>query len=228
MHVRHERQQAQISLIVFDDADATFAANETVKAKFRNNGQTCVCPNRIYIQEGIYEEFMEKLVNETKALLVGDPLDPKSDMSPILHPSSLKKTEEHLEDALSKGAEIIWKGKDLYHPTIVAGASPEMLLYTEETFGPIAAVTKFSTDEEGFRMANDTVYGLASYVFTKSLSRMENAISQLEYGIIGVNDGVPSTYQASFGGVKQSGFGREGGPNGLRDYLIEKFISRRC
>lgn len=214
-------------LLVFDDADPALAAREAARGKFRNNGQTCVCPNRFYVQEGIYTTFMDCFIAEVKKLKVGDPLDPASDLSAILHPSSLRKTVEHLKDALAKGAELILRGEDPYHPAIVANITPEMLLYREETFGPLAGIRKFATEEEGLTMANASSYGLAAYLFTNDLSRAERALQRLECGIIGVNDGVPSTSQASFGGVKQSGFGREGGPTGLRDYLVEKYVSMR-
>lgn len=212
-------------LLVFDDADLDQAAAGTVASKFRNNGQTCVCPNRIFVQDSIYETFLEKLKRETEKLKLGDPLDPQSDLTPILHPSAEAKVKVHVEDALSKGARAILKGDRPFDPCILADVSEEMVIYREETFGPVAAVIRFQTEEQAIRMANDTPFGLASYLFSENLSRCKRVIDGLQYGIVGVNDPIPSTYQASFGGVKYSGFGREGGPTAIQDYLVEKFVS---
>lgn len=212
-------------LLVFDDADIDSAASGTVAAKFRNNGQTCVCPNRIFVQDTIYESFLGKLKWETEKLTLGDALDPKSDLTPILHPSAQKKVKHHIEDALSKGARAILKSDHPYGPCILADVTKEMMIFNEETFGPVAAVIRFSSEDEAVSMANDTPFGLASYLFSQDLSRCKRVVDGLEYGIVGVNDPIPSTYQASFGGVKYSGFGREGGPTAIHDYLVEKYVS---
>jgi succinate-semialdehyde dehydrogenase/glutarate-semialdehyde dehydrogenase len=215
-------------LIVCDDADIKEAAEQTILGKFRNNGQTCVCPNRIYVQETIYEAFAATLIEEISKLKLGDPFDENTDLTTILHPASSEKVIKQIEDALQKGAiaEHIG-GRESYHPCILFDVTEDMLIYREETFGPLAALIKFKTDEEAVALANDSEFGLSSYVFTKNLDRAAKIVDALEYGIVGLNDGMPSTYQASFGGVKHSGFGREGGPTALREYLVEKFVSTR-
>lgn len=215
-------------LIVFDDADLNLAATQTIAAKFRNNGQTCVAPNRILIQEAVYEEFAERLIEKVKNLKIGDPNDPESDLSPFLHPASAEKVEKHIKDAADKGAIVKHLlGNGPCHPCILINSTPEMLLFREETFGPVLPLFKFKTEEEGLELANDTEFGLASYLFTQNLSRAERVAKELQFGIVGINDGMPSAPQASFGGIKHSGFGREGGPSGLREYLSEKFISTK-
>lgn len=214
-------------LIVFDDADIEQAVSETIVAKFRNNGQTCVCPNRIFVQEKIFEKFTKKLIEEVKKLKLGDPFDEASDLSAVLHPASVEKIRRHIADALGKGAKAELIGEEAYHPCVLTHVTPDMEIYRKETFGPVAPLIKFSSDQEGITMANDCEFGLSSYVFTSSLERASKAIELLEYGIIGLNDGLPSTYQASFGGVKNSGFGREGGPTALKEYLVEKYVSEK-
>lgn len=212
-------------LLVFDDANIDIAVAGTIASKFRNNGQTCVCPNRIFVQKSIYNAFLDKFAEETAKLKVGDPLDPQSDLSPILHPTAESKVKKHIADAQEKGAEIILQGSFPYEPCILSQVTSDMLIYKEETFGPVAAVIPFSTEREGVEMANDTPFGLASYFFSQDLSRCKRVASALQYGIVGVNDPLPSTYQASFGGIKSSGFGREGGPTAIKEYLVEKYIS---
>ncbi len=212
-------------LIIFQDAGLDHAIDEALASKFRNNGQTCICPNRIFVQRDIYDEFLDKFKKSAQALVVGDPLDPKSDLSPILHPSVLKKVRHHIDDAVAKGAEVVLQGKNLYDPCILCDVSEEMAIYREETFGPVAAVIPFSTEEEAIAMANDTEFGLASYLFSSNLSRCKRVADALQYGIVGINDALPSAPQASFGGVKQSGFGREGGPSAIYEYLMEKYLS---
>lgn len=212
-------------LIVFDDADIDKAVSGTILSKFRNNGQTCVCPNRIFVQEGIYVAFVEKLIDEIKKLRLGDPFDPKSELSAVLHPASIEKVNRHIQDAIDKGAKAELMGKEPYEPVVLSHVTPEMVIFNEETFGPVVPLIRFKGDEEGIAMANASEFGLSSYVFTENLKRANRVIDALEYGIIGLNDGLPSTYQASFGGVKSSGFGREGGPTGIKEYLVEKFVS---
>lgn len=208
-------------LIVFDDADISQAVDQTIAAKFRNSGQTCVAPNRIFVQSKIYDTFAERLVTAVRKLKVGDPREESTDISNVLHPSAQEKFQQHKEDALKRGAKEYLAGT----PSILGGITPQMLVYHEETFGPLVPLIKFSEDQEAIDAANRTEYGLAAYVFTQSLSRADKAVQGLEYGIIGLNDGVPSAPEMSFGGMKGSGFGREGGPHGIYDYLVEKCVS---
>lgn len=214
-------------LIVFDDADLELAVEQTLIAKFRNNGQSCIAANRIFVQEKIYEIFAQKFVEAVKQLKVGDPFDPETDLTNVLHPSVLEKVPRHVEDALKKGAVAILKGERPFEPAILKNAAEDMLICREETFGPIAPLIRFSKDAEAYRMANDTPFGLASYVFTRDLNRANDAMNRLEYGIIGLNDGLPSSPSFSFGGIKDSGLGREGGPTGIDEYLVEKCVSMR-
>ena len=211
--------------LVFDDADLNKAVMGIIHAKFRNNGQTCICPNRILVQKGIHDAFIKKFVEEVKKLKLGDPLDLESELSAILHPASVKKVTGHIQEALAKGAKAELRGKRPCDPAVLSGITSNMVLFHEETFGPVAPIVKFTSDEEGVALANKCEYGLASYIFTENLSRANRVIDALEYGIIGLNDGLPSSYQASFGGTKNSGFGREGGPTGIYEYLQEKFVS---
>lgn len=212
-------------LLVFDDADLEIAVKGTIEAKFRNNGQTCIAPNRIFVQEGIYADYLCALIEKVKQLKIGDPFDRSTDLSPILHPTTEKKIKKHIDDALEKGARCELKGTHLFEPCILSEVTEDMLIFQEETFGPVLGLARFKTEEEGIAKANHTSYGLASYVFTSDLHCAIRVTEGLEFGIIGLNDGLPSTYQASFGGVKHSGFGREGGPAGIKEYLVEKFIS---
>lgn len=214
-------------LIVFDDADLDKAVEGTIGGKFRNNGQTCVSPNRIFVQDGIYDTFVKKFVDGVKRLRIGNPLDPQTELSHVLHPESVKKVKKHIQDAIDKGAKAELQGKEPYEPTILIDVTPDMIIFREETFGPVAPIIRFKSDEEGIALANDSEFGLSSYVFTESLSRAIAVMEKLEYGIIGLNDGVPSAPQASFGGIKSSGFGREGGPTAIQEYLNEKFVSIR-
>lgn len=211
--------------IVFDDADLNLAVQGVLAAKFRNNGQTCVAANRVYVQVSIYDAFAKLLIAAIKKLRIGSPLDKETDISTVLHPASKQKVKEHVKDALTKGATCLLGEDDSYSPIVLSNLKPNMLILNEETFGPVIPLTQFKTYEEGIAFANASPYGLASYVFTKSLHQAQSAMRDLEFGIIGVNDGLPSTPQGSFGGVKQSGFGREGGPTGVYEYLIEKYSS---
>ena len=214
--------------LIFADADLDAAVREVVACKFRNAGQTCVCTNRIYVEEKIAEEFTDRLRRAVGALRVGDPLDSATQIGPLVNEQGLEKVERHLRDAIDKGARIVTGGgsKGLYFdPTVVTGADPGMLLMREETFGPVAPVLRFRDEADAIRKANDTPYGLAAYLWTRELGRALRVGEALEYGIVGVNDGVPSTAQAPFGGKKFSGIGREGGRWGIEEFLDVKHLS---
>ncbi len=215
--------------IVFDDADVHQAVRDVVACKFRNAGQTCIATNRIYVQRTIADGFAELLSDAVAALKVGDALDPATQIGPLVDQQGLDKVHEHVADAIGRGARVLTGGRGtgglFYAPTVLVDIKPDMRLMREETFGPVAPVIAFDTEDEAVEAANDTPYGLAAYVWTRDLSRAVRVSEQLEYGIIGVNDPVPSTAQAPFGGVKQSGFGREGGHWGIDEYLYVKFTS---
>jgi succinate-semialdehyde dehydrogenase/glutarate-semialdehyde dehydrogenase len=216
--------------IVFDDADIDAAVEGAIACKFRNNGQTCVCANRIYVQKGVYDEFAQKLKIAVEKLTVGDGLTAGTDLGPLIEPSAKEKVKEHLADALAKGGKLISGGEEhalggqFFQPTIVTGATQDMKVATEETFGPFAPLFMFEDEDEVIAMANDTIFGLASYFYAKDISRVYKVQEALEYGIVGVNTGVISTEVAPFGGVKQSGLGREGSHHGTDDYLEMKYI----
>ena len=216
--------------IVFDDADLDAAVEGAIMCKFRNNGQTCVCANRIYVQTGVYKKFAEKLKLAVSELKVGDGFDPKTTLGPLIGSNAVKKVNSHIEDAISKGAETIYCGTgekedgNFINPTILTGVTKNMRVATEETFGPLAPLFEFSTVEEVIELANDTIFGLASYFYAKDLSRVYQVAEALEYGIVGVNTGIISTELAPFGGVKQSGLGREGSHYGIDDYLEMKYV----
>ena len=216
--------------IVFDDADLDAAVEGAIMCKFRNNGQTCVCANRIYVQTGVYKKFAEKLKLAVSKLKVGDGFDPKTTLGPLIGSNAVKKVNSHIEDAISKGAESIYCGTgekedgNFINPTILTGVTKNMRVATEETFGPLAPLFEFSTVEEVIELANDTIFGLASYFYAKDLSRVYQVAEALEYGIVGVNTGIISTELAPFGGVKQSGLGREGSHYGIDDYLEMKYV----
>lgn len=214
--------------IVFDDADLDEAVKGAIACKYRNNGQTCVCANRIYVQAGVYDAFAEKLKAAVSALKVGDGLEAGTDLGPLVNMAAVEKVEEHIADATAKGAKVILGGKRqegcFFEPTIVTGATKDMAFATDETFGPLAPLFKFETVEEVITLANDTIFGLASYFYAKDLSRVYQVAEALEYGIVGVNTGIISTEVAPFGGVKQSGLGREGSKHGIDDYLEMKYI----
>jgi len=216
--------------IVFDDADLDAAVEGAILCKFRNNGQTCVCANRIYVQAGIYDAFAEKLKTRVNQMKVGDGFEEGVELGPLINADAGAKVKEHIEDAVSKGAKIILgNAKDdqagnFFEPTIVTGVTQEMKVATEETFGPFAPLFKFEDEDEVIAMANDTIFGLASYFYAKDLSRVYKVAEALEYGIVGVNTGIISTEVAPFGGVKQSGLGREGSHHGIEDYLEMKYI----
>ncbi|WP_414897097.1 NAD-dependent succinate-semialdehyde dehydrogenase [Rhodovulum sp. YEN HP10] len=216
--------------IVFDDADLDAAVLGAIACKFRNNGQTCVCANRIYVQAGVYDAFAAKLVEAVGKLRVGDGMEEGTDLGPLISEAAREKVETHLADATAKGAKVILGGKPhqrggtFFEPTIVTGATREMQFATDETFGPLAPLFRFETEDDVIAMANDTIFGLASYFYARDLSRVYKVAEALEYGIVGVNTGVISTEVAPFGGVKQSGLGREGSRHGIEDYLEMKYI----
>lgn len=216
--------------IVFDDADIDAAVDGAMIAKFRNAGQTCVCANRIYAQSGVHDEFVEKLTKRVAALCVGNGLDDGVEIGPMISAAALAKVEQHLEDATSKGAQIKTggarsdAGELFYSPTVMDGVTEDMLLNREETFGPIAPVFRFETEEDVLRMANDTEFGLASYFYARDVSRIFRVTEALESGMVGVNTGLISTAEAPFGGIKQSGLGREGSKYGIDEYLELKYV----
>ncbi|MFC5603421.1 NAD-dependent succinate-semialdehyde dehydrogenase [Sporosarcina koreensis] len=215
--------------IVMEDSDIDKAVDGVVAAKFRNAGQTCVCANRIYVHESIAEEFAAKLVERVKQLKVGNGMDEGVAIGPLIDEDAIRKVQSHVDDALSKGAKIAVGGTGMdglfFEPTVLLDVKDDMVCMQEETFGPVAPITTFSSEEEVLRRANDSIYGLAAYVFTENISRGIRMSEKLEYGIVGLNDGLPSTPQAPFGGFKQSGLGREGGHHGLDEYIEVKYIS---
>ncbi|MEX5727417.1 succinate-semialdehyde dehydrogenase/glutarate-semialdehyde dehydrogenase [Rhodovulum iodosum] len=216
--------------IVFDDADLDAAVEGAIVCKFRNNGQTCVCANRIYVQAGVYDAFADKLAAAVDKLTVGDGLDEGTDLGPLISQAAMEKVEAHLSDATAKGATVVKGGQrhgnggTFFEPTIVTGATQQMQFACEETFGPLAPLFRFETEDDVIAMANDTIFGLASYFYAKDISRVTRVAEALEYGIVGVNTGLISTEVAPFGGVKQSGLGREGSRHGIEDYLEMKYI----
>jgi succinate-semialdehyde dehydrogenase/glutarate-semialdehyde dehydrogenase len=216
--------------IVFDDADLDAAVEGAIACKFRNNGQTCVCANRIYVQAGVFDEFSERLKAAVEKLKVGDGLDDGTDLGPLIEPNAVEKVEDHLKDALDHGAELITGGQrhelggTFFQPTVVKGVTQDMRVAKEETFGPFAPLFKFEDEDEVIELANDTIFGLACYFYAKDISRVHKVAEALEYGIVGINTGIISTEVAPFGGVKQSGLGREGSRHGIDDYTEMKYM----
>ncbi|MDM5334189.1 NAD-dependent succinate-semialdehyde dehydrogenase [Ureibacillus composti] len=220
--------------IVFEDADLEAAAVGALTSKFRNTGQTCVCANRIYVHSSVVDKFSEIFVEKVKSLKVGNSINPSVQVGPLASKNSLSKVEEHVQDALSKGAHLLCGGQRIegeladglfYEPTVLAGVNTDMIITREETFGPVAPIIPFDTEEEVIGLANSTEFGLAAYFYTKDISRSVRVSEALQFGIIGMNDAVPTVAQAPFGGIKESGMGREGGHQGIDEYLEEKFIS---
>ena len=216
--------------IVFDDADLDAAVLGAMASKFRNNGQTCVCANRIYVQAGVYDAFAAKLSAAVAKTKVGDGLKDAVDFGPLVNMAAVEKMEEHIADATGKGASVTLGGKrhglggSFFEPTILTGVTDAMIVTNEETFGPLAPLFKFDTEEEVVTKANATIFGLASYFYARDIGRITRVQEGLEYGIVGVNTGIISTEVAPFGGVKQSGLGREGSHHGMEDYLEMKYI----
>lgn len=215
--------------LIFADADVDAAVREVVACKFRNGGQTCVCTNRIYVHEEIAERFVEKLIPAVTSLRVGDPLEAGTQIGPLVNARGLAKVQAHIGDALEKGAAVLAGGRSLrglyFEPTVLTGVNAGMRVMREETFGPVAPVLRFRDEAEAVALANDTTYGLAAYLWTRDLGRAIRVAEALEYGIVGINDGVASTAQAPLGGVKYSGIGREGGKWGIEEFQDIKYIS---
>jgi succinate-semialdehyde dehydrogenase/glutarate-semialdehyde dehydrogenase len=215
--------------IVFDDADIDAAVAGTIACKFRNTGQTCVCANRIYVQDGVYDAFAAKLKKAVEALRVGDGLaDDGADLGPLISAAAIDKVQDHLDDALARGGTVLTGGNRIegqfFEPTLLADASPGMKVATEETFGPFAPLFRFTDEDEVIAMANDTIFGLASYFYARDISRVHKVAEALEYGIVGINTGIISTEVAPFGGVKQSGLGREGSAHGIDEFTEMKYM----
>ena len=216
--------------IVFDDADLDAAVQGALASKYRNTGQTCVCANRLLVQAGIYDEFAERLKSAVAQLRVGDGLKGATDQGPLIDEKAVAKVEEHIADALSLGAKVALGGKrhalggSFFQPTILTGVTPRMLVAREETFGPVAPLFKFASEAQAIAMANDTEFGLAAYIYTRDLARSWRVSEAIEYGIVGLNTGIISTEVAPFGGVKESGIGREGSKYGILDYTELKYV----
>ena len=214
--------------IVFDDADLDAAVKGAIACKYRNAGQTCVCANRILVQSGVYDAFTEKLKQAVQALKVGNGINPTTDIGPLIEESALKKVDEHIADAVEKGGKLVLGGKRLgglfYEPTIMTNITSDMRFAHEETFGPVAPLFKFDSESEAIEMANDTIFGLAAYFYTRDFARAVRVSEALEYGMVGHNTGLISNEVAPFGGVKQSGIGREGSKYGIEEYMETKYI----
>ncbi len=216
--------------IVFDDADLDRAIDGVMASKFRNSGQTCVCANRVFVQAGVHDEFVAKLVEKTRALKLGNGMDAGVTQGPLINQAALKKVEGFVEDAKAKGATVATGGMrdqlggTFFQPTVLTGAKADMEFAQEEIFGPVAPVFKFETDQDGIDMANNTRFGLAAYAYTSDLARAMRLDGDLQYGMVGINSGMITTVEAPFGGVKESGLGKEGGSQGVEDYLDTKYV----
>ncbi len=216
--------------LVFDDADLDAAVSGAIAAKFRNSGQTCVCANRILVQDSIYDAFAEKLATATAKLRVGPASQPDAEQGPLIHERALAKVEQHLQDALAHGARVLTGGRrhslghNFFEPTVLADVTPAMKIAHEETFGPIAPLFRFHDEEEAIAMANDSPFGLAAYFYARDIGRIWRIAAALQAGMVGINEGIISTEVAPFGGVKESGFGREGSRHGLDEYMNLKYL----
>lgn len=216
--------------IVFDDADLDAAVEGAMASKYRNAGQTCVCANRLYVQDSVYDAFADKLVSAVKKLKVGNGIEPGVTQGPLIDEDAVKKVEQHVADALDKGGRLLAGGKrhalghTFFEPTVIADVTPHMRVAKEETFGPLAPLFRFKTEEEAIAMANDTEFGLASYFYSRDIGRIWRVAEALESGMVGINSGLMSNEVAPFGGVKQSGLGREGSKYGMDDYLVIKYL----
>jgi succinate-semialdehyde dehydrogenase / glutarate-semialdehyde dehydrogenase len=214
--------------IVFDDADLDAAVAGAMASKYRNNGQTCVCANRLYVQDGVYDAFAAKLAVAVGKLKVGNGVEDGVTTGPLINPAAVKKVEEHIADALAKGGKLATGGKRLggnfFEPTIITGVTADMAVAREETFGPVAPLFRFKTEEEVIAAANATEFGLACYFYSRDIGRIWRVGEALEYGMIGINEGIISTSEVPFGGVKQSGIGREGSSHGMEEYLEVKYM----
>jgi succinate-semialdehyde dehydrogenase/glutarate-semialdehyde dehydrogenase len=214
--------------IVFDDADIDSAVEGAMISKYRNAGQTCVCANRLYVQAGVYDSFVAKLAVKVKAIHVGNGFEAGVTQGPLIDSAAMAKVEAHVADALAKGAHVVTGGQRAgersYTPTVLADATADMLCAREETFGPVAPVFRFETEAEAIALANDTEFGLASYFYSRDIGRVWRVAEALEYGMVGINTGLISTAEVPFGGVKQSGLGREGSHHGIDDYVEVKYL----
>jgi succinate-semialdehyde dehydrogenase/glutarate-semialdehyde dehydrogenase len=214
--------------IVFDDADLDSAVEGAMVSKYRNAGQTCVCANRLYVQDGVYDAFVARLAERASAIKVGNGFEPGVQQGPMIDARAMAKVEAHVADALAKGATLLTggqrAGERFYEPTVLANATPDMLCSREETFGPVAPVFRFKTEAEAIELANATEFGLASYFYSRDIGRIFRVGEALEYGMVGVNTGLISTAEVPFGGVKQSGLGREGSHHGIDDYVEIKYL----
>ena len=220
--------------LIFDDADLDEAVDGLIASKFRNAGQTCVCANRTYVQSGVYDEFVARVAEKVTRMVVGPGDQPGVVIGPLINEAGVDKAEEHVQDAVAKGARVVAGGDRLtegefargsfFAPTVLDGVTPDMLICTEETFGPVAGISRFETEEEALRLANDSVYGLCAYFHTRDYARLLRVAEKLEYGIVGANTGIISAANVPFGGVKESGYGREGGSVGIDEYLDVKYV----
>ena len=216
--------------IVFDDADLDEAVKGAIASKYRNTGQTCVCANRLLVQNGVYDAFAAKLAEAVKALKVADGMTEGAQQGPLIDMSAVEKVEDHIRDALSKGARIVIGGErhslggTFFQPTVLADVTTEMKVTRDETFGPVAPLFRFDTEEQAIKMANDTEYGLAAYFYSRDIGRVWRVAEALEYGIVGINEGIISTEVAPFGGMKESGIGREGSKYGIEEYMEIKYL----
>jgi succinate-semialdehyde dehydrogenase/glutarate-semialdehyde dehydrogenase len=218
------------AFVVFDDADLDAAVEGAIASKYRNAGQTCVCANRMYVQDGVYDEFARRLVAKVESLKTGNGLEPGVNQGPLINEKAVQKVEDHIADAVGKGARLVTGGKrhplghSFFEPTVLANVTPDMKVASEETFGPLAPLFRFHTEDEVIRMVNNTEFGLASYFYSRDIGRVWRVAEAIETGMVGVNTGLISNEIAPFGGVKQSGLGREGSTHGMDDYLIIKYI----
>jgi succinate-semialdehyde dehydrogenase/glutarate-semialdehyde dehydrogenase len=216
--------------IVFDDADLDEAVKGAIASKYRNTGQTCVCANRLLVQNGVYDAFAAKLAEAVKGLKVADGMTEGAQQGPLIDMSAVEKVEDHIRDALSKGARVVVGGErhslggTFFQPTVLADVTTEMKVTRDETFGPVAPLFRFDTEEQAIRMANDTEYGLAAYFYSRDIGRVWRVAEALEYGIVGINEGIISTEVAPFGGMKESGIGREGSKYGIEEYMEIKYL----
>ncbi len=217
--------------IVFDDADLDAAVQGAMASKYRNTGQTCVCANRLLVQDGVYDAFAAKLKAAVEAMKVGNGMEPGVLQGPLINSDAVKKVEEHIADALKRGASVVTGGQrhtlggNFFQPTVLANVPHDAMIFREETFGPVAPLFRFKTEEEAIQLANDTEFGLASYFYARDVGRIFRVAEALEYGIIGINEGIISTAEAPFGGMKASGLGREGSKYGIEEYLEVKYLA---
>jgi succinate-semialdehyde dehydrogenase/glutarate-semialdehyde dehydrogenase len=216
--------------IVFDDADIEMAVKGAIASKYRNAGQTCVCANRILVQDGVYDAFTKQLAETAGAMKVADGFEPGAVIGPLIDMKAVEKVEAHIADAVKKGAKVVTGGKrsalggTFFEPTVLTDVTTDMVITKEETFGPVAPLYRFKTDDEAVKMANDTEFGLAAYFYSRDIGRIWRVAERLEYGIVGINEGIISTEIAPFGGMKESGIGREGSKYGIEEFLEVKYL----